>query len=442
MGYARAIYMKVCVVSQSYYPYIGGVTKYLQALGGKLLARGDEMIVVHLKAPDMPEFEVIDGVRIYRMAGDEGMQDTMGGYFKFKELIIDATHGRPAPPIEDRFNQGYYEYLGFNLSMYEKVRQVYAAEKFDVLHVHDFQVMPLAFLIRGDVDVPTIFTWHIPFTEATPFEWRDFLVRYMRYYDKVIFSTDEYLRTALQSGMDPERAVRINPFIDTAKYFVEGENDFREKYGIRPQDNVVLCVSRIDPRKGQEYLIKAMAEVVKKHPHTTCLFIGNGSLTKKFAGRENRLEELESLVRELGLGDNVRFLGKVGQEDLMKAFGACDMLVQPSINEGFGLVISEAMCFGKPVIGSNVGGIPEQIRDGVNGLLFKACDHLELAAHIDTLLDSPEMRMRMGEEGRKIVNERFGVDRGFREHCDIYDNIYLQKRLKERPGTGESLLTG
>ena len=70
--------------------------------------------------------------------------------------------------------------------------------------------------------------------------------------------------------------------------------------------------------------------------------------------------ELKSLAEGLGLKEKIKFLGKVSQEDLMKAYDACDMLVQPSINEGFGLVISEAMCFGKPVVGSNVGGIAEQ----------------------------------------------------------------------------------
>jgi glycosyltransferase involved in cell wall biosynthesis len=434
--------MKICFVSQSFYPYIGGVTRYLLSLGKKLISRGDEVSVVHLKAPDMPEYEVIDGVRVYRMSDLEGMQESIDGYFRFKELIIDVTHGRRTAPLEDRFSLGYPEFLGFNLSMYEKVRQVYEAEKFDLLHVHDFQVMPLAFLIRGDIDVPAIFTWHIPFTEATPPEWREFLVRYMRYYDRVVFSTDEYVRTAIASGMDSEKVARINPFIDTEEYAFCGENDFRAKYGIPEGDSLVLCVSRIDPRKGQEYLIMAMAEVVKRHPGTSCVFIGNGSLTKKLMGRASRLEELEAMVEEYGLGGKVKFLGKVSQEDLLKAYDACDMLVQPSINEGFGLVISEAMCFGKPVIGSNVGGIPEQIVDGVNGLLFRPTDHLELAACISELIESPWLRRHMGENGKRIVCERFCVDRGFREHCDIYDTIYLQKRLKTRAGTGQSLLTG
>ena len=434
--------MKICVVSQSFYPYIGGVTRYLQALGKKLLSRGDEMVVVHLKTPDMAEYEVVDGVRVYRMSDLEGEQDSIDGYFKFKELIIDVTHGRRTEPLEDRFSHGYYEYLGFNLNMYEKVRQVYEIEKFDVLHVHDFQVMPLAFLLRGDVHVPAIFTWHIPFTTDTPSEWREFLVRYMRYYDKVIFSTDEFMRTAIESGLDADKAAKINPFIDTDEFVTSGENDFRDKFNIPPGDNIVLCVSRIDPRKGQEYLIKAMAEVIKKHPCTTCIFIGNGSLTKKFIGRTNRLEELEAMVEEHGLKGRVKFLGKVSQEDLLKAYDACDMLVQPSIQEGFGLVISEAMCFAKPVIGSNVGGIPEQVADGTNGFLFKAGDHLELAEHICTLIEDPGLRKKMGRACKKIALTRFCVDRGFGEHCDIYDTIYLQERLKDKSGTGESLLTG
>jgi glycosyltransferase involved in cell wall biosynthesis len=67
---------------------------------------------------------------------------------------------------------------------------------------------------------------------------------------------------------------------------------------------------------------------------------------------------------------------------------------------------------------------------------------LGLADCIDALLESPETRKKMGEEGRKIACERFCVDRGFREHCDIYDNICLQKQFKERAGQSESLLTG
>ncbi len=409
-----------------------------------MIERGDELVVVHLKAPDMPDFEVVDGVRVYRMSGDDGMQESMDGYFKFKEIIIDITHGseKEKAALDDRFNQGYSEYLGFNLNMYEKVKQVYETEKFDVLHVHDFQVMPLAFLLRGEVNVPTIFTWHIPFTETTPADWREFLVRYMRYYDRVIFSTDEFMRTAVDSGLDPEKVSKINPFIETDTYALKDENEFRKKYDIPEKDNLVLCVSRIDPRKGQEYLLLAMKEVIKKHPGTTCIFIGNGSLTKKIMGRTNRLEMLESMVDSLGLKDHVKFLGKVSQDDLMMAYDSCDMLVQPSVNEGFGLVISEAMCFGKPVIGSNVGGIPEQITNGVNGYLFKSKDHIELATCIDTLIEHPALRKRMGDEGRKIASTKFCVERGFKEHSDIYDTIYLQKRLKEKADIKSSLQTG
>ncbi len=294
--------MKICTVSQSFYPYVGGVTRYLQALGSRLIERGDEMIVVHLKTPEMPDYEVVDGIRVYRMAETDSLRESMDGYLKFKELIIDVSHGSRGSPVsvDDRFSHGYYDYLGFNVSMYDKVKAVYQAEKFDLLHVHDFQVMPLAFLLKDEIDVPMIFTWHIPFTTVMPADWREFLVRYMRYYDQIIFSTDEYVRTAVESGLSADRVTKINPFIETAEYKVAGENRFREKFGIPENDRIVLCISRMDPRKGQEFLIKAMESVHAKHQDVTCVFIGNGSMTKKLMGRSGRLEDLKKPRRKPG----------------------------------------------------------------------------------------------------------------------------------------------
>jgi len=400
------------------------------------------MIAINLKAAEMPEFEVVDGIRVYRLAETPTVKDSMEGYLKFKELIIDTTHGSKAPvSVEDRFDYGYNDYLGFNLGMYEKVKEVYKAEQFDILHIHDFQVMPLAFLLKDELDVPKIFTWHIPFTTVTPADWREFIVRYLRYYDQVIFSTDEYVRTAVDSGLSPDRVVKINPFIETSCYTYSGDNPFKKKHNIPEKDIIVLCVSRMDPRKGQEYLIKAISEATQKHPDITCVFIGNGSLSKKLMGRTDRREELEGLTHSLGLDGKVKFLGKVCQEELLEAYDACDLVVLPSINEGFGLVLSEAMCFGKPLIGSNVGGIPEQIVDGMNGYLFKPTDWAELAQYITSLIEHQDVRLQMGAIGKELVQMRFCAERGFRDHCEVYDNIYLKKLINDSLGTRESLLT-
>lgn len=105
--------MKICTVSQSFYPYVGGVTRYLLALGRRLVERGDEMIVVHLKTPEMPDTEVVDGIKVFRMAESESLKESIEGYLKFKELIIDTTHGSKAPvSVEDRFDHGYYATSG------------------------------------------------------------------------------------------------------------------------------------------------------------------------------------------------------------------------------------------------------------------------------------------------------------------------------------------
>ncbi len=137
----------------------------------------------------------------------------------------------------------------------------------------------------------------------------------------------------------------------------------------------------------------------------------------------------------------MKFLGKVSQEDLLAGYDACDMVVLPSVNEGFGLVLSEAMCFGKPLIGSNIGGIPEQIVDGVNGYLFKPTDHEELSQYILSLIEHPEVGKQMGAIGKELVHMKFCVERGFQDHSEIYDNIFLKKRVKDAASAESSMLT-
>ena len=134
-------------------------------------------------------------------------------------------------------------------------------------------------------------------------------------------------------------------------------------------------MSRIDPRKGQEILIAAMDKIVNSHKRKNikCIFVGNGSFSRELLGKERsgRTQKLLNLVEEKKLQNNVFFTGKVDDELLYHIYGASDVVVQPSLHEGFGLTVCEAMVFGKPIIGSNVGGIPLQLKDGVNGYLFE-----------------------------------------------------------------------
>lgn len=114
------------------------------------------------------------------------------------------------------------------------------------------------------------------------------------------------------------------------------------------------------------------------------------------------------------------FTGYIPDSGVNKLYAACDTVVQPSINEGFGLTVLQGMLFSKPVVGSNAGGIPEQITDGKNGYLFEKGDAKQLSERLLALARNPSLRERMGKEGRRIFSEKFNSKIGYQKHLELY----------------------
>ena len=138
------------------------------------------------------------------------------------------------------------------------------------------------------------------------------------------------------------------------------------------------------------------------------------------AGVGPRRAELERLVRELGLGDAVRFLGAVPDADLPGVYAAADLYVGASrrhelLVEGFGISLVEASACGIAVVGGRSGGVPDAVRDGETGLLVDPDDPAAVAAGITTLLRDPERRGRMGAAGRRAVETYYNWDRVARD---------------------------
>ncbi|MBI2079178.1 glycosyltransferase family 4 protein [Candidatus Micrarchaeota archaeon] len=296
------------------------------------------------------------------------------------------------------------------------------------LQLRDPQFKQLSRCLRTfGLKIPIIFTWHIPFVSQLPEFWKQFFIENMSNYNKVVFSIEEYTNSAISCGLNPNLVETVHPTIDLEKYAPKEQYDAREKYNVSKDDILIVCVSRIDPRKGQEILIAAMDRIVNTHKqkNVKCIFVGNGSFSRELLGKERsgRAQKLLNLVEEKGLQDNVFFTGKVNDELLYHIYGASDIVVQPSLHEGFGLTVCEAMVFGKPIIGSNVGGIPLQLKDGINGYLFDKADHNQLAEKILLLAQNSELRKKMGTEGARIVREKFNSGIGYAEYLRIYNEI-------------------
>jgi len=162
----------------------------------------------------------------------------------------------------------------------------------------------------------------------------------------------------------------------------------------------VLFVGGLEPRKGLEYLVLAMELVMREIPDARLI-----AVAKPGFGGADSWHFFEQLAGRAGLMENVEYRESVSQETLLEFYSECDILVLPSRTEGWGLSLMEAMACRKPVVASRVGGIPELVRDGMEGLLVDAGDVQGLSNAILRLLKDPDLRNKLGEKGRTRVKD-------------------------------------
>jgi len=186
----------------------------------------------------------------------------------------------------------------------------------------------------------------------------------------------------------------------------------KEKYGLN--ETTVMFSGTVTPRKGVEYLVKA-AEILKENNDVLFLIVGNTGLDREYAGKVMEYAKLNNL--------KVRFTGFVPYKDLKALYSACDIFVLPSFEEGHGITLTEAMASGKPLIGTKVGGIPAQIKDGWNGFLVEPGNERQLAEKIKYLIDNPEERERMGENSRKLAREEFDWEKIAEGYLKVYEEV-------------------
>ena len=216
-----------------------------------------------------------------------------------------------------------------------------------------------------------------------------------------ITANSSYTKKAILSIDDrAKNKVEVVPMgVDINRFKSEDNTNLKEVFGA---EYIILSVGRLIDWKGTKYLIIAMKEVIKKFSNSKLVIGGNG------AEKGN----LEKLIEELNLEGDVIFAGYIEDIDLPKYYDSADVFVLPSINikgqtEALGVVLLEAMASGTPIIGSNVGGIPDIIKDGYNGFLVPEKSPEGLADKIIQLLSNKELAEKFSVNGLETVGERF-----------------------------------
>jgi glycosyltransferase involved in cell wall biosynthesis len=214
--------------------------------------------------------------------------------------------------------------------------------------------------------------------------------------------------TTIYSGME------VEPFLHADQH----RQRTRQELGYSDEHVVVGKIARLFHLKGHEYVVRAAAQVVERHPQVRFLFVGDGLLADKIRGQ----------VRAAGLENFVQFTGLVEPQRIADLIGAMDLVVHASLREGLARVLPQSLIASKPVVSYDVDGAREVVIDGETGFLLPPRSVSELADRIGRLADDAALRRRFGDEGRRRFSERFRHEHMTNQLRQLYQRILADKR--------------
>lgn len=269
-------------------------------------------------------------------------------------------------------------------------------EKIEIVHSSSRTTQVLSCLLSSLLGLPHISTCHGFFKKR-------FFRMLLPCWGRKIIAISESVRQHLIEDfkIDNKRIVVVHSGIDVSKFKVEGsglKEEYKKKLGLEGSF-VVSIVARLSDVKGHVYLIEATAEALKKIRDIKLLIVGDGKMK----------HTLMNLVERLNINNNVVFIP--GISDTRDVMFATDIFVMPSLKEGLGLSLMEAMASGVAVIGSNVGGIKSLIQDGITGILVEPKDTRGLSEAILNLLSNPEKKVSLGRQAQEFINANFSLDK-------------------------------
>lgn len=289
-----------------------------------------------------------------------------------------------------------------------KAAEIIRREKIDIIHSHT-RVSQVAGLIASRMTgVPMVTTCH------------GYFKRRLRsvvdtWGDKVIaISAAVYGHLKDDLKVKDQRIELVYSGIDMYRFskdFSDTEIAATKKYLGLSGKMVAGTIGRLSPVKGQKFFIKAMSVVLKKRADAAGLVVGNGP----------EGPSIKSLAMALGIDDRISFIDSV--IDTRQVLSAIDVFVFPSVKEGLGIALLEALAMSKPCVASRIGGIEDIITDGENGILTEVGDSNAIADAVLKLMSDEGLRYRMGQSGRRLVRERFNLDRMADDIAKIYGSL-------------------
>jgi glycosyltransferase involved in cell wall biosynthesis len=295
--------------------------------------------------------------------------------------------------------------------------QICRRERVRIWHGHDYKSNLLGLLVRRFWPMHLVTTVHgwVKQTRRTPLYYAiDRLC--LPYYESVICVSKDLHELCLTRGVPARRCTLIENAIDIEQYARKlSVGEAKRKFGFPPERLVIGAVGRLSEEKGFDHLIRATAELVKAGFDLSLLIVGEG----------DQEPYLRSLSTELGCADRVTLLGY--RSDLTELYQAMDVFALSSLREGLPNVVLEAMALEIPIVATSVAGVAQLIRDGETGLLVPPKSVAELSAALARLLRDGDLRQRLTQSARRLVETRYSFSVRMQRIREIYDRLLFTK---------------
>lgn len=380
--------MKIGIVTPTYHPYPGGVPEHVYHVYVELTRLGHDVRVVtsSFGPGDAPNEEHV--IRVGRS-------------------VKIPANGSICPVAVD-------------VRMRAKIRRVFAAERFDVVHLHEPLMPQLCLAALAESAGPTVGTFHANDDRALGYRlFGSLLKSYIANLDARIAVSAAARRsvadhfggdyTIVPNGVDVERFSTAEPLPGT------GTSSFN-----------ILFVGRLEPRKGAKYLFRALPEIVREVPNARLTVVGSGPLAGYYRSHLPN-----------GCADHVEFVGRVSGEMLARHFASADVFCSPAMGgESFGIVLIEAMAAGAAVVASDIAGYRDVVKDGHTGILTQRGSPESIASAVIRLARDGNLKSRLVESAGEDVR-RYSWDRVTSRILDVYRSVVPEASEAADTNAGE-----
>lgn len=301
-----------------------------------------------------------------------------------------------------------------NLGVAWRLKEILSG--YDIIHTHGVRANLLGRMAAQGSGLPVCTTVHSMLSQDYPHPVTRIVnaltERLTRRFTTRFIAVSDFLAAELmKEGVRRDKITVVYNGIDLGANDDKPERTLRERLGLPEETPLVATVGRLHWVKGHRYFIAAAAEVLKQHPAARFIIIGSGP----------ERPELERQIRALGLGGRVVLTGFV--KEVMHYYPEFTALVLPSLAEGFGLVVLEALLHATPVVATRVGGLPEVLRDGETGLLVPPANAGALARAVCRVIEDPVAAKELASRGRDFVRREFSAAKMAAKTLAVYREL-------------------